>query len=264
VSEGGSIEVRGLDVQIGGRSILGGIDLSLSPGSFLAVIGPNGAGKTTLIRALDGLIVPAAGDVLIEGKPIASMNRKEVARIVGYVPQGDPGGLDFSVSAFVELGRYPHLGTWESPGPADIEVIRVAMEKTAIAHLATRRLGTLSGGERQRVLIAAALAQGGRILLLDEPTSFLDYGNQRRILRLLDDLHRSDGFSCVMVTHDLNAAASLADEVLILKEGKQIAHGRTSTVLYTALLEKIFDVPFDRLVSGDHRREWILPRLEPE
>lgn len=255
------IEVCGLDIEIGSVEILSQIEFQLHRSEFLSIIGPNGSGKTTLLRALDGLYFPQAGEILLSGVPLNSLPRRRLARQISYVPQGDPGGLDFTVRTFVELGRYPHLGSWESLRPEDIDAIQQAMEITGISQFSQRPLGALSGGERQRVLIAAALAQGAEILLLDEPTSYLDYKHQQQVLGLLGRLHREGAYSCVMVTHDLNAASRLSDSILVLKEGRLVARGAPDEVLQGPGLEKIFEVPFRMLDQDPLRRPSILPEL---
>ncbi len=261
--DGALMEVRELVVKMSDREILSGLDLKLHRGEFVSMIGPNGAGKTTLLRAMDGLVPLSRGEILFEGRSLEAIRRREIARKISYVPQGDPGGLDFSVQAFVELGRYPNLGPWESLGPADLKAVHGAMERTEISALADRRLLSLSGGERQRVLIAAALAQGGDLLLLDEPTSFLDYRHQLQVLALLDRLHRQDGYTCVMVTHDLNAASSLSDRIFVLKEGRLVEEGTPDAVLRPEKLEEVFEVPFRLIERGGKRRSMILAELAP-
>ena len=257
------MEIRSLSVELSGREILADLNLELRQGEFLSIVGPNGAGKTTLLRAMDGLVSVSGGEVLLDGVPLATIPRRKLARKISYVPQGDPGGLDFTVRAFVELGRYPHLGPWQSLGAEDLEAVRGALETTEIFHLEERRLVSLSGGERQRVLIAAALAQGGDILLLDEPSSFLDYRHQQQILALLDRLHRQGGYTCVMITHDLNAASSLSDRILVLKEGRLLLQGDADEVLQAEKLEEIFGVPFQMLVAGGRKKALILAELGP-
>jgi len=258
------MEVRQLSVELSGRKILSDVDLQLRQGELVSVIGPNGAGKTTLLRAMDGLVPPTKGEVLLGARALTAVPRREIARKISYVPQGDPGGLDFTVRTFVELGRYPNLGPWESLGLEDLETVQDALETTEIADLAERRLASLSGGERQRVLIAAALAQGGNILLLDEPTSFLDYRHQQQILALMDRLHREGGYTCVMITHDLNAASRLSDRILILKSGRRAAEGSVDEVLQEEKLEEIFEVPFQLLEAKGGKHVLTLAELGPQ
>ena len=189
-------------------------------GELLAIIGPNGAGKSTLLRALDGLQAAHRGRVEVDGRSVSGYRRRDLARVVSFVPQTDVPADDYTVRAFVEMGRYPHLATWSALTADDRRAVDEALELTEIDHLAARPMKTLSGGERQRVWIAAALAQGGTILLLDEPTSFLDYRHQVQILDLLGRLHAEGGYTVVAVTHDLNGLVADADSVLALVDGR--------------------------------------------
>jgi len=228
----------GLGVRLNGAKLLDDISFDICEGDFLTVVGPNGAGKTTLLRLLDRLIKPSEGMITLEGQDLSQFGRRQLARTVSFVPQTDLVGADFSVRSFVEMGRYPYLGPWEPLRRRDCEAVDQALATTEVLHLEDRLLGTLSGGERQRTLIAAALAQGGRILLLDEPTSYLDYRHQVQVLDLLDHLNNDLGYSLVVVTHDLNATVGCSDSVLALKDGR---------VAYAGAPAGLFDV--DRLAS---------------
>jgi len=247
-----AILVEGLGVRFGSAEILREIDFRIEDGGVLAVIGPNGAGKSTLLRCLDGIVSPSAGRIEIRGKALRNYSRRELARTVSYVPQPVGGSLDFTVRAFVEMGRFPYLTAWAALTESDRAVVNEAMELTEVGEFADRAIASLSGGERQRVSIAAALAQGGSILLLDEPTSFLDYRHQAQILELLDRLHREKGLTVVAVTHDLNSAVATADAVLALKEGRVERVGPPADLLDEHVLAEIFDAEF-RLVEGGRR-----------
>ena len=246
------ILVEDLSVSFGEAEILHEVSLAVGRGEFLTVIGPNGAGKSTLLRCLDGILVPSHGRVLIDDRPIAGFARRELARTVSYVPQPDAGPLDYSVRSFVEMGRFPHISAWAALTEVDAEAVSGAMELTGVGELADRSMSSLSGGERQRASIAAALAQGGSILLLDEPTSFLDYRHQVQILDLLDRLHDESGMTIVAVTHDLNSTVASSDWVLALKNGRVAATGKPAELLDTDALAAIYDAEF-RLIEGGHR-----------
>jgi iron complex transport system ATP-binding protein len=246
------IAVEDLSVRIGEAEILHEVSFSVGRGEFLTVIGPNGAGKSTLLRCLDGILVPSEGRVLIDDRPIVGFERRELARTVSYVPQPDAGPLDYSVRSFVEMGRFPHVSAWAALTETDAVAVSDAMELTGVAALADRSMSSLSGGERQRASIAAALAQGGSILLLDEPTSFLDYRHQVQILDLLDRLHRENGLTIVAVTHDLNSTVASSNFVLALKNGRVAATGKPAELLDTEVLAAIYDADF-RLIAGGHR-----------
>jgi iron complex transport system ATP-binding protein len=246
------IAVEGLSVRLGEAEVLHEVSMAVGAGEFLTVIGPNGAGKSTLLRCLDGILEPSAGSVLVDGRPIAEIGRRELAKTVAYVPQPDAGLLDYTVRSFIEMGRYPHVGVWAALTEADARAVRNAMELTGVAGLADRSVASLSGGERQRASIGAALAQGGSILLLDEPTSFLDYRHQVQILDLLDRLHRESGLTIVTVTHDLNSTVAFSDSVLALKDGEVAATGRPAELLDADVLKEIYGAEF-RLIAGGHR-----------
>lgn len=231
-------------VRIGAQTIIDGLSFDLKAGEFLCILGPNGAGKSTCLKVLVGLTAVAEGEVLLSGVPVATTSRRELATKVSYVPQGDPGGFAFTVRSFVEMGRYPYLGPWQPLSLADREAVEQAMRTTEVHHLADRLIGSLSGGERQRTVIAAALAQGGRVLLLDEPTSFLDYRHQLQVLELLEHLHQEQGYTIIAVTHDLNSTLGLADRALALVAGRSVFFGPPGELLDDRRLEQIFDCPF--------------------
>ena len=251
--------VEGLGVRLNGANLLDDIAFELGKGQFMTIVGPNGAGKTTLLRVLDGLIRPTGGVVLLEGRGLETFDRRKLAQIVSFVPQGGFGGSDFTVRAFVEMGRYPYLGPWEPHGSQDIEAVEQAMMTTEVKHLENRLLGTLSGGERQRTLIAGALAQGGRVLLLDEPTSFLDYRHQVQILDLLDHLNRDLRMTLIVVTHDLNATVGSSDSVLALKDGCVAYAGEPEGLLDTARLAGIYENEFELIPRGRGITPLVLP-----
>lgn len=250
--KGGWLRVEELGVRFGDSDVLSGVSLTVASGEFLTVIGPNGAGKSTLLRCIDGILEPSSGRILIGGREVGAFGRRELARTVSYVPQPDAGPLDHSVRSFVEMGRYPHLTAWGALTAADREAVDEAMQLTGLAALADRSMSSLSGGERQRASIAAALAQGGPLLLLDEPTSFLDYRHQVQILDLLDRLHGDESYTIVAVTHDLNSTVASSDAVVALKRGAIVFRGQPGEVLDAAVLGEIYDADF-RLVGAGHR-----------
>jgi ABC-type cobalamin/Fe3+-siderophores transport system ATPase subunit len=246
------ILVEDLSIRLGEAEILCEVSMAVNAGEFLSIIGPNGAGKSTLLRCLDGILQPSGGRVAIDNRPIRDYGRRELARTVSYVPQPDAGPLEYTVQSFIEMARYPHIGAWAALTEADAEAVRRAMELTGVADLAERSMASLSGGERQRASIAAALAQSASVLLLDEPTSFLDYRHQVQILDLLDRLHRESGLTIVSVTHDLNSTVASSDSVLALKRGRVAATGKPSELLNTDTLAAIFEAEF-QLIDGGYR-----------
>jgi iron complex transport system ATP-binding protein len=252
------LSARGVEGWIGGRPIIGPLDLEVAAGEHVAVVGPNGAGKTTLLRLLAGLLSPKAGALMIHDRPYRSLGRRELARRVAYVPQLRPLSVPLIVEEVVLLGRYPHLGRFQlSPAPRDFEVVSEALERVEIGHLRRRRVGELSGGERQAVYIAAALAQEAEVLVLDEPTAHLDPRHQRDVASLLARLRREGGRAVILATHDLNLASLVADRVVAVKNGRCLAEGPPRDLLAPSALTRLFDAPFE-LVRGGERPVTLL------
>ena len=222
------------------------ISLSVAPGRLLAVVGPNGAGKTTLLRLLTGSLVPQAGDVFLDDRPVSRLPDRLRARALAVVPQSESSPFPVTVRDMVGMGRYPHLGPWDRAASIDHAVVERALERCAVAHLAERQLDRLSGGERQRARIARALAQEAPVLLLDEPTGGLDLRFRMELFHLLREL-RADGLAVLVVTHDLNLAARFADRLLLLDRGRARARGAPEEVFWGDTLEKVYEWPL-RLV----------------
>lgn len=211
------------------RPTLDQVTLDVRGGRITALLGPNGAGKSTLLQLLLGTIRPATGEVLFQGRPIAAWSRRPLAREIGVVPQGETEPL-FSVRDIVAMGRYPYLGPWQRERPEDTAVIHRAMEQCHVSEFADRWLATLSGGERQRVRLARALAQEPSVLVLDEPTTFLDVRHEMLTFGLLRDLC-DNGTTIVLATHNLNLAARYADDLVLLHRGRVVASGPPARVL---------------------------------
>jgi len=227
------------------RPVVNGVSVSVSRGTIVGLLGPNGSGKTTLLRLLSGTLNPDRGRVHLEGRPIATLSRRDLARRIAVVPQETHSAFDFSALEIVLMGRYPHLGAFELEGAGDLAIARRAMADTGTAALEDRRFAALSGGEKQRVVIAGALAQASDVLLLDEPTASLDLGFQFEIAALLSRLNRDRGTAMVVSTHDLNLAATLCTELMLLKEGRVIAQGATDTVLTPTHIRDLYGVVAD-------------------
>lgn len=250
---------RDLRVRLGDTDVLNGVDLEVEAGELLAIIGPNGAGKSTLLRSLAGLQPSHGGNVEVDGRPVSGYRRRDLARVISFVPQTDVPADGYTVRAFVEMGRYPYLAAWSALTADDRRAVDEALDLTEIDHLAARSMKTLSGGERQRVWIAAALAQGGTILLLDEPTSFLDYRHQVQVLDLLGRLHAERGYTVVAVTHDLNGLVADADSVLGLVEGRVEFSGPPRELFDAAVLSRIFGNDFVLVTGGRHGLPLVMP-----
>ena len=213
--------------------------------SLTGLLGPNGCGKTTLLRLLAGILTPQSGTVTLKGRPLSDLSRREIARHIAIVPQETHPAFDYTVMEMVLMGRHPHLGPFALEGPADLAIAHNALAATGTAHLADRAYMTLSGGEKQRVIIASALTQSPELLLLDEPTASLDLGYQLEIATLLGTLNRDRGVTLVLATHDLNLAASLCSDLVLLREGRVLAQGPTSEVLTAAMVRRLYGVEAD-------------------
>ncbi len=227
------------------QRVLDRVSLEVPRGAVVGLLGPNGSGKTTLLRIVSGVLQAQSGSVLIDGEPIEQLTRRDLARRIAVVPQETHSTFDFSVMDIVLMGRYPHLGPFELEGAADQAIARDALAATGTAGLEARAFATLSGGEKQRVVIASALAQASDMLLLDEPTAALDLGYQFEIAALLRRLNAERRTTMVVSTHDLNLAAALCERIVLLKQGRVIAHGPTKETLTADNIRLLYDVDAD-------------------
>jgi len=232
--EGPLLLAEGVSFAYGARPVLHGVSLQARSGEVLGIVGPNGSGKSTLLRTLCGTLRPRAGRVLIGGEDVARLSRVAVARRVAVVPQNPHLPEAFTVWEIALLGRTPHLRLLQAEGPRDFAAVRRALEACGVWHLADRRVGELSGGETQRVVIARALAQEPRLLLLDEPTSHLDIRHQTTILDLVSTLASTRGLAVVAVFHDLNLAAQYCHRLAIVRDGSLLAEGTPRAVMTAA------------------------------
>jgi iron complex transport system ATP-binding protein len=221
------------------------VSLTIERGSLTGLLGPNGCGKTTLLRLLSGVLRPHAGDVTLNGRSLATLPRRAAARHIAVVPQETHPAFDYTAMEMVLMGRHPHLGAFSFEGPRDLAIALEAMAATGTEHLADRAYMTLSGGEKQRAIIASALAQEPEVLLLDEPTASLDLGYQIDVAALLARLNRERGVTMVLATHDLNLAASICNTLVLMREGRVLAHGAASDVLDAAAVRQLYGVDAD-------------------
>lgn len=235
------------------------VSLEIRAGGMTALIGPNGAGKSTLLQLLLGTLTPSAGEVRFQNRAVADWPRKDLAREVGVVPQGETEPL-FTVRDIVAMGRYPYLGPWQAERPEDAAAIDRAMERCDVTSLSRRWLSTLSGGERQRARLARALAQEPSVLVLDEPTTFLDVGHEMTTFALLRDLCDA-GTTILLATHNLNLAARYADEIVLMHAGRIAAHGTPAHVLTPEHFASVYAWPV-AIVSHDTGAPQIVP-LDP-
>ena len=244
-----ALSARALAAGYPDRRVIDGLDLEVAPGRITMLVGANASGKSTLLGTLARLLPPLAGTVALDGADVRGIPRRAFARTVGILPQQPTAPEGLSVAELVARGRHPHrglLGRWTD---ADAAAVDAALTDTAMTELADRAIGELSGGQRQRAWIAMALAQDPRILLLDEPTTFLDLSHQLEVLDLLRRLNRERGTTVVVVLHELNLAARYADELVVMAQGRIVAHGAPADVLTPDVLKTAFGL--DALVIPD-------------
>ena len=241
--------VRGAGPKAGGARAMGDVlnhvTLHVERGALVGILGPNGSGKSTLVRLMAGTLTPASGSVTLDDMPLGRIARRTLAQRIAVVPQETRLTFDYSVLDMVLMGRYPHMGAFELEGPNEIRVAREALAATDTQDLEGRPFASLSGGEKQRVILASALAQSAELLLLDEPTAALDLGYQMEVVAILRQLNRERGITMVLTAHDLNFAAGVCRDLVLLKEGKVIAAGPTIEVLTPAAIRALYGVEAD-------------------
>lgn len=218
------------------------ISLDIEPGRLTAVLGPNGSGKSTLLKVLLRLVSPDRGAIYLGSNRLTAWRRRDIARLIGVVPQSEALLFPVRVRELISMGRYPHLGALRPAGARDRQIVDRAMELCNVAHLADRPMATLSGGERQRARIARALSQEPAILVLDEPTRALDLGHEMEIIELVHSM-AGQGTTVLIVTHHLNLAARYADEIVLMEDGRIAAAGPPGKILSRELLERIYQWP---------------------
>ncbi|MCK1799042.1 ABC transporter ATP-binding protein [Streptomyces sp. XM4193] len=222
------------------RTIAQKLDVTVPDGSFTVIVGPNACGKSTLLRALSRMLRPKAGHVLLDGTDLSTMPAKQVARTLGLLPQSSIAPDGITVGDLVARGRYPHQGLLRQWSREDERIVQESMASTGVAELVDRFVDELSGGQRQRVWIAMAIAQQTPLLLLDEPTTFLDIQHQVDVLDLCADLHEQQGRTLVAVLHDLNQAARYATHLIAMRDGRIVAEGEPSGIVTAELVEEVF------------------------
>ena len=254
-----SLAAEDLTLAYGERTVIEGLDLTVAAGRITAIVGANACGKSTLLRSMTRLLSPRAGQVLLDGRAVHRMPAKELARTLGLLPQSPIAPEGITVADLVGRGRHPHQGVFTRWRREDDVAVAAAMEATQTTTLADRPVDELSGGQRQRVWIAMALAQQTDLLLLDEPTTFLDVAHQVEVLDLLTDLNRTRGTTIVMVLHDLNMAARYADQLVALASGRVQAVGTPSDVLTVENVRAVFGLDCQVIDDPTSGKPLMLP-----
>ena len=246
--------VRLADVSFsyGHRKVLSNVTLDILPGSTTAILGPNGAGKTTLLHLVLGWLRPSSGRVHLEGRPLSSFSRRDMGKTMGLVPQSEHVPFEYSVLEYILLGRAPHIAALAAPGPVDLEKACWALARVGLEGFEDRTITTLSGGERELTLVARALAQEPRLLLLDEPTSHLDLKNKRRMAEVLRELTQA-GATVLLTTHEPDLAAAVATDLVLMGRGRLLRAGPLAEVLSTEGLSVTYDTSVRVVEANGHR-----------
>jgi len=249
---------RGLKAGYGDQAIIADLDIAIPTGALTVIVGPNACGKSTLLRALARMLPARAGAVELDGRPIGAYPPKEVARRLGLLPQSPIAPDGIVVEDLVARGRYPHQGVLRQWSERDEDAVRSAMARAGVAALADRMVSELSGGQRQRAWIAMALAQETPILLLDEPTTYLDIAHQVEVLELARGLRR-DGTTVVVVLHELHLAFRYADHLIVMKDGAIVARGAVGDVVTAELVEEVYGLPCTLIADPVSGRPIVVP-----
>ncbi|WP_238019453.1 ABC transporter ATP-binding protein [Dactylosporangium sp. AC04546] len=251
---------HGLTLGYDRRTVATDLTVSIPDHSFTVIVGPNACGKSTLLRALARTLKPRAGSVLLDGREIGTRPAREVARILGLLAQTSIAPDGITVADLVSRGRYPHRGPLSQWTPADERAVRTAMEETGVAELGSAFVDELSGGQRQRVWIAMVLAQETPLLLLDEPTTYLDIAHQIDVLELCARLHRERDRTLVAVLHDLNLAARYATHMIAMRDGRVVAEGPPAEVMTEPVIEDVFGLPCRVVPDPETGTALVIPR----
>ena len=252
------LELDSLSAGYGATPVLSGVSLRVEPGEAWVVLGPNGAGKSTLVRAVMGLLTPSSGTVKVCGLPLPGTPSRELARVAAWVPQTMDDATGFTGLEVALMGRAPHLSAWGLPGQRDEDRAREVMKELGVEHLASRPLAEVSGGERRRVWLARALVQAPKLLVLDEPTAFLDIRHQVETLHAVRR-RLAEGLGVLAVLHDVNLAMHVATHALLLEKGRVVAKGKVAEVLTAAALSELFGIELHAAVEEE---QVFVPRWE--
>lgn len=237
------IDVHGLKLTYDTHPVLDDTEFRVEEGELVALLGANGAGKSTLLRCISRILQPTAGHILLDGRELKDLNSRETARLMAVVPQETTADFDFTVEDIVMMGRFPYLSRFQKEDIKDREIVKRSMEMTGVSHLAERSIAALSGGEKQRVIMARAVAQQPKVLLLDEPTANLDIGYQSMLLELASRLNREEGVTIIAAIHDINLAVHHFNRYILLAGGRVLAAGRAEEVITPENIKKSYGVP---------------------
>ena len=254
-------DIQNLDFTIGKKKILNSLSLKIFDDDYLAIIGPNGSGKTTLIKCLMGILTPPPKKIFFRNIPIEKIEQKQLAKQISYVPQVNEQSFPFTVQEFLLLARYPHFSRFTPLTPEDKQAVFKAMEITDTLQFSNRQLNTLSGGEKQMVFIAAALVQGGRVILLDEPATFLDPKHEQKIYEILRTIHLQEKKAIVTITHNINSAILYSKKIAIVKDGGIFYYGSSESITENNILEKAYDKRFTFVKHPNAEPKIILPEI---
>ncbi len=255
------LKVENISFSIGGTSIINNINLEAEKGEILTIVGPNGCGKSTLLKIISRIYKPISGKVTLLNKDVHDYDTKELAKIMAILPQKKSAAGDMTVEQLVQYGRYPHTKFGNRLTPFDYQKVEEAMEDTGIIHLRKRLISTLSGGENQMAWIAMCVAQAPEIILLDEPTTYLDISYQLEVLELVKKLNKQHGLTIVMVLHDINQAIKYSDKIYAMKKGKGYKFGTADEIFNEEAFAEIFKVKMNRLYD---EKDKITAYYQPE
>ena len=254
------IEVNGIRVNLNGRTIIDAISFSAQNGELLAILGPNGAGKTTLLRCINALLRPDSGSIHLNGRDVLSLPRRRIAEIMAFVPQQHNPSFPYTVSDFVLTGRTPFIGLFSAPSASDRELVQDTLRRLGIGHLSERPYTRVSGGELRLILIARALVQEPKLLLLDEPTAHLDFKNKSKILGIVKELTSERNITTIVSIHDPNDVSLFADRVVVISDGRLVAEGKPEEVITTSLIREVYDIEVESVMHRERRL--IVPSLD--